>query len=144
MSFRQSLRNTFSVWVSIFCVFSHSFLNEAILLSHRIIEWLRLEGTSGGHLVQHLCSSRAAYSWLPRTMSRWLLNISKMRDYTPSLGNLCKYLVTLTVKHYFLCSRRPFYISIHALMCPLRFFYSYFSSPNCFMSSYNSSSTVSS
>lgn len=33
----------------------------------RIIEWL-------------LCSSRATYSRLPRTMSRWLLNVSKEGD----------------------------------------------------------------
>lgn len=44
----------------------------------------RVAGTSGGDLVQHLCSSRAIESWLPRTMPRWLLSISKVEDYNLS------------------------------------------------------------
>lgn len=49
-----------------------------------LTEWLRLKGN---------CSSR-----LPRTMSRWLLHISKERDSMTTLGNLCEYSVTFTVK----------------------------------------------
>jgi len=30
------------------------------------------------------CSSRATYSWLPRTMSRWFLNISEKGNSTTS------------------------------------------------------------
>lgn len=35
---------------------------------YRITEWLELEQTAEGHLVQHLCSSRTTLSLLPRTM----------------------------------------------------------------------------
>lgn len=38
-------------------------------------EWLRLEKTSGSHLVQPLYSGRDTQSTLPRTLSRQLLNI---------------------------------------------------------------------
>ena len=62
---------------------------------HRMVE---VEGTSGGHLVQHPCSSRVTYSRLPRTISRQLLNISMNGDSTTSLGNLCQCSVALTVK----------------------------------------------
>lgn len=39
-------------------------------LAHRITERSRLEGSSGRHLLQTLCSSRTTRSWLPRTTSR--------------------------------------------------------------------------
>jgi len=58
------------------------------LVYHTVIERLRLEGTSGGHLVQTPRSSRAVHSWLLRIMSRWLLNIPRDGDSTTSLGNL--------------------------------------------------------
>lgn len=41
-------------------------------------------------LVQPPCSSRASSSWLPRSVSRRLLNISKDGDATTSLDSLCQ------------------------------------------------------
>ena len=67
----------------------------------RVTESLKLEGTAGRHLVQPPCSGRAAESWLPRTMAKQLLNISKNGESTTSLGNLCQCLVTLTLKKVF-------------------------------------------
>ena len=61
-----------------------------------ITEWLTLEKTSGGHLVQPPCSSKATLSKLPRAMSSKVLNNSKDGDSTTSLGNLCQCSVTLT------------------------------------------------
>lgn len=54
-----------------------------------ITGWLRLECSSGGHLLQSPCSSRVAQSQLPSTVSRQLFNISKNGESTSSLGNLC-------------------------------------------------------
>lgn len=47
---------------------------DQISAVHRISDWMRLEGDSGGHLVQATCSNRAPWH---RTQSRWFLNISK-------------------------------------------------------------------
>ena len=72
---------------------------------HRTMEWLRLEGTSSGHLVPPPCSSRATQSGFPRTVPGQLSNISMEGDSMTSLGNLCLCSVTLTVKKYFLMFR---------------------------------------
>jgi len=69
-----------------------------LTLSHRVIEWLRLEGLFRGPVVQTSCSSKATYSQLPRTISRCLLNIFKEGASTTSLCNLCLCSVTLTIK----------------------------------------------
>lgn len=53
-----------------------------------------LEGASGGHLVQPLCSSRATKSQLPKL----LVTFSKDEDSTTSLSKLCHCLVTIIVK----------------------------------------------
>lgn len=45
--------------------------------NHRIMKWLMLEATSGGHLVQFPYSSKATRIGVPRTMPRWLLKIAK-------------------------------------------------------------------
>jgi len=69
------------------------------------MKWLWLEDTSGGYLVQTCCSSRDALRQLPRTMSRWLLDISMDGDSATSLGDFCQPSVTLTVKKGFLMLR---------------------------------------
>lgn len=53
---------------------------------HEITKWLKLEETSQGHLLQFSCSRRTIYNRLTRTMSRWLLNLSKDADCTHSLS----------------------------------------------------------
>lgn len=69
----------------------------------RIMEWLRVEVTSGGHLVQLSYSNRNTRSRLLRTMSRWLLNVSK-EGY--SLDNLFHSSLTCTVK----CRRKMLHV----------------------------------
>ena len=89
-------------WVTEKSIILHFF---TITMNHRMTKCLRLEGTCGGHLVQPPCSSRATYSWRPRTVPKWLLNISKDGDSTASLGSLCQCLVPPTVRKCFLMFR---------------------------------------
>lgn len=73
-----------------------------------VMEWLRMEGTSGSHLVQHCRSSRNTQSSLPSTISRWLLNskkISKKRD-SAFLGNLFHCSVNSTCNNTDSCTPR--------------------------------------
>lgn len=72
---------------------------ERLLLteSYRDTEWLRLKGTSGGHLVQ-LPAQGGPPRLLPRTMSKWLLGNPKEVDSTTCLGDLCQGLVMCRVK----------------------------------------------
>lgn len=62
--------------------------SKSLLLFHRITGRLKLEGASGGHLARPSCSGRDTLSRLSRTTSRLLLNISKERNSTTSLGSL--------------------------------------------------------
>lgn len=71
---------------------------------HRVsvTEWMPLEGTPRGHPVPRHCTSRATSRQLLSTMSRWLLNISKVGKSTTSVGSLYLCLVTLIIKKCFL------------------------------------------
>lgn len=60
-------------------------------MRHRFRKGFRLEGNSGGHLIQASCSNRATESQLARTMSRQLLIIPKDEDFMVSLSNLFQY-----------------------------------------------------
>jgi len=51
----------------------------------RITEWLRLKDTSGEDPVQLSCSGTDTYSKLTRTISTWILPISK-EDSTDALA----------------------------------------------------------
>lgn len=85
-------------------------------VSSRITVQLKLEGTSGEHLVQPHCSSMATKSHLPRTMSRYL-NMCKEGNSTIYPSNLCQCLVTLTVEKGFLMFRRGL-PCFSAVSCP--------------------------
>lgn len=73
------------------CVLSSRYSSKMVLQRqfHRIPEWLRLEGTSKGHLIQSLCSRKAIYSQLPSTTSRELLSMPKEEVWFPSLTLWC-------------------------------------------------------
>ena len=60
--------------------------------------------------------SRDSYSRLHRTLSRWVLNISREGDSTTSLGSLFQCSVTLRGKNFFLMFRRNF---LCLSLCPL-------------------------
>lgn len=53
-----------------------------------------------------------------RTMSSWVLNVSKDGDSASSLGNLCQYLISLTVKKFFLSFRWSFQ-EFPGALCPI-------------------------
>lgn len=60
----------------------------ASLDSHRITEWVRLQGTTGGHLVQAPRSaglSQTTWHWV---VSRQFFSVSSEGDSVPSLDNL--------------------------------------------------------
>lgn len=62
---------------------------------YRISEWLRLEGTSGGYLVQSPCSSRSPVA---QDHVQMAVKDFKVGDSTTSLGNLFLCSVIFTVK----------------------------------------------
>lgn len=74
-----------------------------VIENHRITEWVRLEETTVGNLVQSSCSSVIQSTW-HRIVSRRVLDISSEEDSTSSMGNLCQCLVTQTGKKFYLIS----------------------------------------
>lgn len=81
--------------------------------SHSVIDQLRLEGTSGHSPVQ-TCSEQGLLQQLSRTVSGLLLNISRGRDSTSSLGNLLQCSMTPTVKYILLMFKWHF---LHFGLC---------------------------
>lgn len=77
-------------------------------LLRRVTEWVRLEGTTVGQLVQSLCSNKTILETLHRTVSRESLNIPGDRDSSTSLENLFQCSVTHTVKKFIFMSKRNF------------------------------------
>jgi len=67
-------------------------------LSRMITELLRLEGTSGDHIV---CEKQVPYSRLHRKVSRWVLNISREENSATSLLDVFQCFVNLKVKNFF-------------------------------------------
>lgn len=55
----------------------YSFHNLVLVTVHKIIRWLRLEVTSGGHLVQHSSSRKATSTGSPRLCAdSFLISVS--------------------------------------------------------------------
>lgn len=67
----------------------------------------------------HPCPSMFTQYWLPRTLSRQLLNSSSGEDSTTSLGNLCQCLVTLTVKVSWCSEGTPVFQCVPVASCPV-------------------------
>jgi len=84
--------------------------------NHRITGWLRLEGSSGGHLAQP-SSSRETPSRVPRTMSRWLWKISK-EEIPQLLGSLCQCSVTYTKVLLDVKRKPPVFQLVPKASCP--------------------------
>jgi len=57
---------------------------------HSITECSRLEGTSVGHPVQPPCRSSVTQSRLHRTLSRWVLSISREGEFNAHLAALVR------------------------------------------------------
>lgn len=78
-------------WQLVFMKFCHA-------VTCYFTEWIRLEGTTRGDVIQPACWSRFPYSMLFRNVSRLLWSISRDTDTTTSLGILFQCWVTLRVK----------------------------------------------
>lgn len=79
--------------------------------NHRITKCLRLEGTSRDPTP---LPSRITCSMLHRNTFTLVLNISRERDPSTSLGNVCQCSVILTVKKFFLLFSQTSCVSVCA------------------------------
>ena len=113
--FHEVYRNFIYWWLLPLCEGELKLINRFKCLE-RITEWWGLGGTSVGHLVQPPCWSRVTYSRLHKTLSKQVLNTSRVGDSANSLGSLFQCSVTLRVKKFFLMFRRNF---IFFSLCPL-------------------------
>lgn len=82
--------------------------------THRITEFLRVEGIYWDLLVQPYCSNRVSYSRELRVMSSQILNISKDGDSVSSLVNLFSVWLLSQWKKIFLLLKIISCISVHA------------------------------
>lgn len=71
----------------------------------RIPDWLRLEGTSVGHLVQALLIKKGHLDLAAQDQLEMSFEYLKHGGSTASLGYLCWYSITLRVKKCFLVFR---------------------------------------
>ncbi|TRZ25552.1 hypothetical protein HGM15179_001611 [Zosterops borbonicus] len=71
-------------------------------MSHRITEWIWLEGTAVGCLVQSPILAGLSQRTWHRIVSRWFVNISSEGHPTSSLGNLYRCGFTHTAQKLFL------------------------------------------
>ena len=88
-------------------------LCQCSFILHKITEWLRLEETSGSHLVKPPAQagpSRASC----KDQSGWLLSIFKDGNSTTSLGNRCQWSATCTVKKVSWYSEGTSWVSVCA------------------------------
>lgn len=67
------------------------------------------------------CSSWATYRLVPRTISKWLLNISKDGKATSSQGNLWKYSVILTAKCFLMFTGNTTFFVLACSHCLLSY-----------------------
>ena len=72
--------------------------------NQKLTELFQLKGTFKGHLLQPLAMNRDTYISvrLLKALSSLILNVSKDRASTTSLGNLFQCLTTLIVKNFFI------------------------------------------
>lgn len=100
-------------WLSNVYLHNISFIirNDRIYGIYGITDWLRLQGTSGGHFSN--LPAQAGYSRLFRAVASWVLNISTDGDSTTSLGKLFQCSTTLPGK-------RSFLVFLHRIPCVSR------------------------
>jgi len=85
--------------LSLLCSFSY-------YSNHRIIEYMGMEGTFKGPLVEPLCNEQGHLQLVEvvQSLSNLISNVSRVGASTTSLGNLIQCFTTLNVNNFFLIS----------------------------------------